>query len=62
MFFQLSSFFNHNFKMFQERYIYENICRWEKFPAGDTKVPLPSLIDAVLKYASSATNGLDFYI
>ncbi|EFO27256.2 hypothetical protein LOAG_01224 [Loa loa] len=30
---------------------------WEKFPAGDTKVPLPSLIDAVVKYASSATNG-----
>uniref|UniRef100_A0A158Q7I3 USP domain-containing protein n=1 Tax=Elaeophora elaphi TaxID=1147741 RepID=A0A158Q7I3_9BILA len=31
--------------------------RWEQFPAGDTKVPLPSLIDAVVKYASSATNG-----
>ncbi|CAG9535627.1 unnamed protein product [Cercopithifilaria johnstoni] len=30
---------------------------WEKFPAGDTKVPLPCLIDAVVKYASSATNG-----
>ncbi|VDK69326.1 unnamed protein product [Litomosoides sigmodontis] len=30
---------------------------WEKFPAGDTKVALPSLIDAVVKYASSATNG-----
>ncbi|VDM96345.1 unnamed protein product [Thelazia callipaeda] len=30
--------------------------RWEKFPAGDTKVPLPSLIDAVAKYTSSATN------
>ncbi|VDM10682.1 unnamed protein product [Wuchereria bancrofti] len=29
---------------------------WEKFPAGDTKVPLPSLIDAVVKYASSASN------
>uniref|UniRef100_A0A915Q4I1 USP domain-containing protein n=1 Tax=Setaria digitata TaxID=48799 RepID=A0A915Q4I1_9BILA len=30
---------------------------WEKFPAGDTKVPLPSLIDAVVKYASPAANG-----
>ncbi|VIO93518.1 Ubiquitin carboxyl-terminal hydrolase family protein [Brugia malayi] len=30
---------------------------WEKFPAGDTKIPLPSLIDAVVKYASSATNA-----
>ncbi|OZC11963.1 ubiquitinyl hydrolase 1 [Onchocerca flexuosa] len=30
---------------------------WEKFPAGDTKAPLPSLIDAVVKYASSAING-----
>ncbi|MCP9261647.1 Ubiquitin carboxyl-terminal hydrolase 25 [Dirofilaria immitis] len=30
---------------------------WEKFPAGSTRAPLPCLIDAVVKYASSAING-----